>query len=245
MHPVIFTIKEFKIYSYGAMLVLGFLAGMLLALKRAGKNKITSDTILDVCLWLLIMGIISARLVWVIINIGDFLDNPWQIINLRSGGLSWHGALLGGFIAVIWFAKKNKLSFGKLIDTLTPSFILGLAIGRIGCFLNGCCYGKGAIGFIEKFIAHYPFNGRYPAQLFEFILGLFIFVILLLWEKKTKFAGELYLTFLLLYSIVRFTVDIYRYDPFSIGHLALGQFISLIIMTASLGLIIFYRRKFS
>lgn len=255
MHPIAFTIKQFKllgltigplpIYSYGIMLVTAFIIGLAYAAKRGKGEKLSTDTMLDLGLWLLVFGIVFARLVWVAAHIKDFLNEPWQIANLRLGGLSWHGALLGGLIAVIWFSIKNKLSFGKLMDILAPSFALGQAIGRIGCFLNGCCYGKAAESVFAKLYKCYPFNGKHPAQLYELFLDLCVFFILLAWEKKIKFNGELYLTYLFLYSGARFIVEFYRFDPFKIWIFSLGQFTSLLVMFLSLSLIAFYRKKFS
>ncbi|MBI2251799.1 MAG: prolipoprotein diacylglyceryl transferase [Armatimonadetes bacterium] len=242
MHPIFLTIKfkiagmaigPFTIYWYGVILVIAFILAFYLFYRRTCKAKILSkDDILDLGTYLLIFGLLGARLLWVLINFKkqNFIDAPLEIINLRAGGLSWHGALLGGLLVAFWFSKKKKINFGKLLDLLSPSFVLGLAIGRIGCFLGGCCGGIKAKGVLEKFYTQCFLGGNHPAQIYEFFLDLIILWVLFKLEKKIKFNGELYLFFLLLYSLARFSVDYFRIDTIPLGIFSLAQIFSLLVI---------------
>lgn len=254
MHQVLFTIKQFKlfgitfgpwdIYSYAVMFVIAICISLFCAAIRAKKKNLPSEMALDIGLYIVLSGVIGARLIYVLLHLSSYHHNLLQMINLRTGGLSWHGALLGGLIAIVLYCLKNKLSIGAILDLFSPSFILGLAIGRIGCFLNGCCYGKIASGNLGKFFTKFNIpQGRHPAQLYELFLDLIVFFLLLWWDKKTKFSGELYLVFLMLYSAVRFIVEFYRFDIFVYSGITLAQYISLAIIVICLIWIILMRRK--
>lgn len=259
MHPIIFTIHQFKIfgltigplhvYSYGTMLVIGFLAGMFLAVKRADSKNIKKDDILDLTFYMLIFGIIGARISYVLIHLNYYSKHFIEIFNLSAGGLSWHGGLIAAIITIFIFCGAKKINLGDLFDCIAPSFPLGQGLGRLGCFLNGCCGGKIAFGFFGAHIGKIKvFNNRHPAQIYELILDLFIMFFLLIYEKYIKFKGELFLSYLALYSIIRFFLEFLRDNSsessiIMIGKLSLGQYISLLILIPTLLWIIIGRKN--
>jgi phosphatidylglycerol:prolipoprotein diacylglycerol transferase len=191
------------------MLLIGFILGYWLAIKRAEKYSIPKSALLDLALCLLLAGIIGGRLIYVLLNLPFYLHNPIQIIAIWNGGLSFYGSLGAGVITAIAFARRRNINFWYLTDLLTPSLALGYAFGRIGCFLNGCCYGVPTnlpIG------VRFPFDliPRHPVQLYAFAANI-LFMFLLLWyDKRKKTTGQTFALYMMLYAFYRFLAEILR-----------------------------------
>ncbi|MGV8122968.1 MAG: prolipoprotein diacylglyceryl transferase [Candidatus Xenobiia bacterium LiM19] len=229
MHRVLFTVFNFPVYTYGVMLVTGFMAGILFTIKRNRSKSISTDNIMDFSLYLLLGGIVGARLVYVLLHFSEYIGSPLSIINLREGGLSWHGALLGGLIAFILIARKRRIKFGELVDLCSPGIMLGLAVGRLGCFMNGCCLGDPTtLPWGVVFPEAGPLK-RHPTQIYELILDIAVVIFLLYREKNKKFDGEIGLLMLSAYSLVRFFVEFFRYSPPRIAGLSIAQYLSLLV----------------
>ncbi|MEQ8169983.1 MAG: prolipoprotein diacylglyceryl transferase [Candidatus Eremiobacterota bacterium] len=219
MHRILFTLKlpyigPLDIYTYGVVMVIGFIIALTWALKYSKPKDIKPEEVMDFSIYLLISGIIGARLIHVIINYNEYsLSDPLTIINLRKGGLAWYGALIGAIAGGLIYSKVSKISFWKLADMVSAPSMVGLAIGRIGCFLNGCCYGKPTdlpcgVEFPETYP---PGVSRHPTQIYESILDLVVFYILhKIIDKNKKFYGETFCYFIGLYSLVRFIVEFFR-----------------------------------
>ncbi|MCL5773714.1 MAG: prolipoprotein diacylglyceryl transferase [Firmicutes bacterium] len=231
MHRIFFQIGNFPVYTYAVFVVLGFTTGLLVAAWLAGKEKIPSDTVIELAIFILIGGILGARLVYVLVKLPDYLSAPLDILNLRKGGLSWHGALLGGLFLAYLFAKSRKLSLKKICDILSAPAVLGLAIGRIGCLLNGCCYGKiSTVKWAVDLSAAGVIGKRHPTQIYEMILNIAVFLLILFWLPRKKFDGEVFLGMLSLYSAVRFFVEFFREEPLLWFGLTLAQFVSIAVI---------------
>lgn len=244
MHRVLFKIGSFEIYTYGVMLVIGFLTGIGYAIRRNKSGTISNDTILDFSIYLLLGGVSGARFFYVLLHLSDYLPHPISMLNLRQGGLAWHGALLGGFIAFLLFSRKRKIDLYEFLDLCAPCVMLGLAIGRIGCFMNGCCIGTettSSWGLIFRDAGY--LKPHYPTQLFELLLDLVIVFLLVWWEKRKKFSGELTLFMFTLYSIARFIVEFYRLSPPRIYGLSIAQYGSILIFLITAVWIYIRRRK--
>ena len=210
MHPVIFEWGPFKIYSYGLMVSLGFLTAILLIILRREEIKLKVDEILDLATWVLVAGIIGARLFHVLLNLEFYLRDPKEIIMLHHGGLAYQGGLISAILASVWFLKRRNYSFFKMADYIMPFVALGHSIGRIGCFLNGCCYGKESFNFGVLFPdKEYPV---YPTEIYYSFSLLAIFVILNFMSERKKFEGEIFSLYLLLYGIMRVSIDFLRGD---------------------------------
>lgn len=230
MHRVFVKIGNFEIYTYGVMLVIAFLTGIAIAIKRNRNSRISREDILDFSLYLLISGVLGARLVYVALHLGEYLHNPISIINLREGGLAWHGALLGGFIAYFIFSKKRGIDVLEFLDLCAPSMLIGLAIGRIGCFMNGCCIGMETSSHWGMIFRDAGYTTpHYPTQLYECGLDLLVAGALVLWDKRKKFSGEIVLLMLSCYSLVRFFVEFFRLSPPRFMGLSIAQYSSIII----------------
>ncbi len=214
------------------MVALGFLAGIMISRSEMKRKGLPFQLIYDLALYLLIGGLTVGRLIFVLFNLPYYLANPLQILMFQNGGLAIHGSLLGGLLAGYWFARRHKLSLGRLADIVAPGLILGQAIGRIGCFLNGDSYGKvTALPWAVKFQG---LEGlRHPTQLYEAGLNLLVFAIIWSFRKNGKFDGYIFLVYLILYSIVRFVVEIFRESQILINPLTVAQVASLAIIIVS------------
>lgn len=227
-----FHIGSLEIYSYAVMLVVALVVGIWLCVVQGRRRGLSADLVLDMSLYALIGGLIGTRLVFVMQNLDEYLKAPLSILNLRQGGLSYHGAVLGGVIAVILFAKRRKVSAGLLADITAVSALLGLAIGRIGCLMNGCCYGTffegpGAVLLPGVDGTMLP---RYPVQIYEALLCIAGVAVLVNWQRIRRFDGEEFLVFTGIYSIIRFLMEYLREGHRMAGGLTLAQYASIVLL---------------
>jgi len=230
MYRILFTIGSFSIYSYGVMLALAFIVGIFLAMKEAKRSGEDPERVLDISLYVILGALIGGRLGYIIFNIDYYFTNPIKILYFRQGGLSFLGAFLVAYSLCWLYVKRTKLSFWKFADIATPSIAIGIGIARIGCFLNGCCFGVVTENCGIKFPSlHMPpvylqqlkdgliASGSsctlpvIPTQLYSSLYGFLIFFILLWIKKYKKYDGFLFLYFLILYSISRFTIEFFRF----------------------------------
>ncbi len=236
MHPEICKIGPFTVYAYGLMLVAAFTASSLLASRQAKKENINPEIIFNLLFFVFVCGILGARIFYVIENISYYLKSPKEIIMLQHGGMAWFGGLIFGTGAAIIFIKKNKLKLFKILDILVPFVALAQSIGRIGCLLNGCCYGRPAeFGIYFKVFD----QALIPIQLYSSLLLLLIFFILRFMQDKRHAPGAILCAYLFLYSIKRFFIEYFRNDSPRIFHgLTLFQALSLALLSVSLLLFI-------
>lgn len=230
MFPEICKIGPFTIYAYGFLLAIAFIAGSTLATMRARVENINPDIIFNLSFLTFISGVIGARTFYVIENISYYFKNPLEIIMLQHGGLSWYGGLFAGIIFAALYIKKRNLVLYKILDLISPFLALGQAIGRIGCLLNGCCFGSVHIPGLY-FGAH---NLIIPIQIISSGILILIFVILRLFQNKPHREGQIFFLYLLLYALKRFFVEFWRRDnpTFFLG-LSLFQIISIVILILS------------
>ncbi|HNX81661.1 MAG TPA: prolipoprotein diacylglyceryl transferase [Candidatus Omnitrophota bacterium] len=237
MHPVICSIGPFTIYSYGLMVALAFLAGVTMAQFLAKKRGLNTDFIYNLCFLGLLTGIIGARILYVIEHFDLFRAHFLEIIMLQHGGLSWFGGLSVGFISALVYIKHKKQALGPILDCLAPALALAHAIGRIGCFLNGCCFGKeSSYGIL------FPGHAKplIPTQLYSAGILLIVCGILLYLQSKPHRPGRIFCIYVLLYSAKRFCIEFWRGDnyPFFMG-LTLFQTMSLVFF---IGAVIWFWR---
>jgi len=227
MHPIICTFGPFNLYSYGLMLALAVTVSSLLASRQAKRSAINPDSVLSLSFIMVASGIIGARLFYVATNFRDYLQRPLEIIMVQHGGLAWFGGLIVGGTCAIVYLRIKKLPIYGLLDLFAPFVALGQSIGRIGCLLNGCCYGK-----ISKFGIYFPVHDAVliPTQIYSSLLLLLLFVILRFAQEKPHREGNIFFLYLLLYSIKRFFIEFLRDDnPAAILGLTLFQVLSIVI----------------
>ena len=247
MHPIILILGPFTIYSYGVMVAIGFGLSTMLIYRRAPKFNIDKDKAVDLAIVVLIFGIIGARLLYVLLNLSFYLANPIEIIMLSKGGLVWYGGLIAALLAMVIYMWIARLNFWSVVDLMAPYAALAQAFGRIGCFLNGCCYGI-KVGPDFPFAVTFPCESdpRLPAQLISAGLLFIIFVILLIWQNRRRFIGEIFLAYCILYSFKRFIMEFLRGDnPKIFLGLTMSQVISVVIFAAAIVLFTLKARQWS
>lgn len=241
MHPIIAKIGPLYIYSYGLMIALGFAVAILLSYREAQHFKINKDKIVDFGIVILLGGLIGARLFFVLMNIKYYIANPLEIVNLSKGGLVWYGGFLTGILVGIIFVKKNNINFWDGADLLAPFIALAQSIGRIGCFLNGCCYGSIVNkGYVLGVTFPHETVLRHPAQFYESLTLLILFLVLRYWQRHRHFKGEIFLGYAMLYSLSRFVLEFFRGDnPKIFAGLTIAQLVSIGILAACAIVLIF------
>lgn len=230
MHPNLFTIGPFQLHAYGLFLALGFVAAITLSMRRARQMGENPGFISDLAVWTILTGLVGGRLFYVFLNFNDYRGNLFSIINpvqpdgsFGIGGLVFLGAILTGTAVGIAFVKMKGYSVLKTGDICVPGMAFGYAIGRMGCFMSGCCYGTACdLPWGVTFPADSP-AGYYqaalhlgtihPSQLYM-VLGAFITgALLLLLERFKRFDGQLFLLFFIFSGIDRSIQDLFRYYP--------------------------------
>ncbi|MFA5437169.1 MAG: prolipoprotein diacylglyceryl transferase [Candidatus Omnitrophota bacterium] len=227
MHPEICSIGPLVIYSYGAMLVLAFLIAVSLACREAKRQGIDPDFIFNLNFIVFIFGIIGARIFFVVENLGYYLKDPLEIIMLSRGGMSWFGGLFLGLISGLIYLKMKRQVIYRIMDLGVPFLVLAQSLGRLGCFFNGCCFGKESV-----YGVYFPVHGLVliPTQLYSSFILLLIFIILRFLQLRPHRLGQVFYTYLFLYSIKRFFIEFFRADnKLIIFNLTLFQLISIAI----------------
>ncbi len=249
MLPVLFKLGPLSVHAYGFMIAIAFLVGILLALRFAKKEGIQPETILDLALYVIIAAIVGARLLYVLGTWNDFQGNYLEMFMVQKGGLIFLGGLIMAILVVIGYAKLKKINILKLLDLMTPSVALGYAITRIGCFLNGCCFGlptklPWGLEFPFGSLAHsyYPHEHIHPTQLYSSLSMLLAFVVLLLLYKKKKYDGFVFYWGLLFYSIYRMLVEFLRFSPVHWLGLTPSQWV--VIFTAAVAIFGLVNKRF-
>ena len=185
------------------MFAIAVFTASFLAAREAQKIGISRDVVLDLAFWVVLAGILGARLFYISFNLDYFLAVPSEIFMLQKGGLAWQGGFAGGIAAGLYFVKVKRLPLWKFVDVIAPYIALGHAIGRIGCFLNGCCYGKPASWGLYYPVWHERLQ---PTQIYMVLGQLTIFLILRYVQPRSKYTGQVFVLYLMLSSVERFLV---------------------------------------
>ena len=239
--PVLLTLGPFEIRYYGLFYVLGLVISYFLFsyLAKNRKIKLNKNDITDLFLYIIVGIVLGARIFYVFVyNFNYYLANPFEIIALWHGGLSFHGGLIGAVIAVFYFCKKKKFDFYEIADIAIIPVALGLALGRIGNFINSELYGRvSEVPWAVKFPNAEGF--RHPSQLYESFKNLLIFFTLWAIKDKKLPKGFLFWLFVVMYSTLRFLVEFFRAPDeqigFIIGFLTMGQILCIIMFLVGLG----------
>jgi phosphatidylglycerol:prolipoprotein diacylglycerol transferase len=230
MRPILFQIGRVPILSYGFSLALAFIICTLLGVREAKRRDIDPDKVLDLALYLCISGIIGARLLFVLLDIPTYFTNPIEIINLRDGGLSYQGGFIAALLVGIAFSRRSGINGWVLADIVAPLVALGYSIVRIGCLLNGCCFGLPADVPWALACRAGDATLRHPTQIYASLLSFVVFIILYAKKDHRKFPGYLMFLYVGLYSITRFIVEIFRDVPRLIGPFSLAQLASVVFV---------------
>jgi phosphatidylglycerol:prolipoprotein diacylglycerol transferase len=233
MHKIAFYIADFPIYSYGLAMAAAFLIGSVMVYLDAERFGIPREKALDVFIWSLFAGLIGSRLLFVIFHRGYFIHRPLEIFAVREGGMAVQGGLILAIFVCFLVSKASKVPFAGMCDLAAPYVALGQGIGRIGCFLNGCCYG------VETAARGVVFPGenvaRVPIQLYDsasmFVIALFLWAV----REKRYPKGAVLALYLIFYSAVRFVLERFRGDnPLVFGGLTAAQLLAMATFAAGI-----------
>ncbi len=245
MHPILWQVGSFKLHSYGLMVALATLVGVFVAARMAKRRGIQPEICVDSVIWSLIVGIVGARILYVALNWASYAAEPAAILRVYDGGLSYLGGLVFGTLTILVIARRTHLNPIALIDALTPSAAIGYAIGRIGCFLNGCCYG-GACNL--PWGVRFPGQAEphHPSQIYSSISGLTLFLLLWYLGGRISRRGVMAAVWFGGYGIYRFLVEFTRAGTtaeLSLWGLTQAQWASLVLVCLTgIWLVSIYRR---
>jgi phosphatidylglycerol:prolipoprotein diacylglycerol transferase len=221
MHPELFHLGPIHLRSFGTMMAIAFLVGTWLSMREAKRLGLDEDKLVNVILVTLVCSVIGARLLYVLEHLEDFRRSWGSVLALWQGGLTLYGGIVAGTFGGLLAAQRMGLPRWRVADALTPGLAIGTMFGRIGCFLNGCCYGHPTtlpwgVKFPPSSFAALEFGDTpvHPSQLYNAGASLVIFAVLWASRKRLGVPGVLFWTFLVVYSIVRVPIDFTRsYEP--------------------------------
>lgn len=217
MHPELAHWGFIHIRWYGVMLALAFLVGTAIALREARRLRLDEDRLITVILVTLVAAVLGARGLYVVEHVDEFRQDWGGVLALWQGGLTLYGGIVAGTVAGLLTARQAGLPMWIVADALTPSLALGTAFGRVGCFLNGCCYGRPTqlpwgVVFPPDSFAGLEFGSMpvHPSQLYAALTGLVLF--LLMWALRRRLAppGTLFWSFIALFAVIRIPLDFTR-----------------------------------
>ncbi|MCM8772953.1 MAG: prolipoprotein diacylglyceryl transferase [Candidatus Omnitrophica bacterium] len=212
MHPIFFKIGNFVIYWYGVFVALGVFISAYFFQKDCLKEGYNEKLISEVIFGIILTGIVGARLLHILVNIRYYILYPFEIIKIRNGGLAIEGAVIFSLFFILLYTKTKQISTLKLLDIISIYVPLGQSIGRIGCFLNGCCYGKKTDFFLG---IKFPFTEIkvHPTQLYYSFFNCLLFIFLYKLSKKLKKgSGFIFSIYLIGFSFIRYFIDFLRGD---------------------------------
>lgn len=237
MYRILFSLGRFPVYSYGIFLGIAFLVGIIFAIRRASRFNVTPESVMEAASLCIIGAVLGSRFAYVFLHFDYYRRYPLHILSFREGGLTFYGGVLGAIILTVPYLHLKRYKLAAFFDLFTPPLALGYAIARIGCFLNGCCYGRVSPFPFFPLGVHFPHleGFRYPTQVYATGYSLLILFILLRIERTRRFQGELFLDYLGLYGIARFFIEYLRDEPFTVlGIFTLGQVACLGIVLLAL-----------
>ena len=254
MNRVAISIGNINIYWYSIFVLVAMVVASLLIIREAKKNKINEEEILDFLFWGLIIGIIGARVYYVIFNFDYYKNNIGEIFAIWNGGLAIHGGILAALVFTIIYSKKKKLNILKLTDIVAVGLIIGQAIGRWGNFFNGEAYGMVTTLtnlkniHLPKFIIDGMYiEGSYREPLFLYesiscVIGFIIIILIRKFYKKLK-LGQLTSIYLIWYGITRLIIERFRSDSLMLGSLKVAQIISILFILSGIIILIYSIKK--
>jgi len=215
MHPIFISLGPVTIRWYGVFIALGFLAAHWLFQKHGRRIELDSATRSNLILLIFLSGILGARVYYVLLHWQEYKTESIEIFRIDHGGLVFFGGFLAACITLWVWAHWKKQAVAPLLDALAAPLALGHALGRMGCFMNGCCHGKPCDYFWAVRLNSPPEiagTSVHPVQLYEFFGLLDICLALLFLEKLRRYPGYVFLSYVVLYAVLRFTVEFFRGD---------------------------------
>lgn len=260
MHPDLFSIGPITVHTYGVMMALGFLAALGNWILLGRRMGYTAPFCSDLVFWVMVSGIAGARAAYVLENWQDYMAAPLSILRVDQGGLVFYGGLVAAGAAIVVFARRHRLGLVPFLDFVVTSVPLAHALGRIGCFLNGCCFGSRTVSAwcgVRFPKASIPWYSQYhehllgadapaslpvhPVQLYEAGFNLVVYGLLVWLFRKRLRPGVVMAAYLMLYAIGRFSLEFWRGDRgerLEVFQLSIGQFISIPLLMLGLAMLV-------
>ena len=245
MFPYLLKIGPLQLYTYGGMMALAFLSGILIMVHLGKSRGFDSNKMVDLGLYIMVAALVGSRVLYIFVNYKQYLDNPLDIFLVYKGGLVFYGGLAGGVAIVLWFIKKHQLPALEVLDILPIALVLGHSLGRVGCFLNGCCFGLETTGFlgVEFPATSLPYgqfgpgHHVHPVQLYSSFGNLMLFGLLFyLYKNHRTFPGKIVSIYLIVYPILRSINESFRGDIERgfIGPVSTSQAISILVFLSGI-----------
>jgi phosphatidylglycerol:prolipoprotein diacylglycerol transferase len=254
MHPILFEIGGFPVYTYGVMLAAAYLLGLQFALRRARRLGLDPNRVMDLGIWIIVAALVGAKLLLLVVE-WDVYSRSWADLMtlVRSAGV-FYGGLIVAVLVAMWFMWRYRMPIWSVSDVFAPGIALGHVIGRLGCFFAGCCFGRPAdVPWAVTFTSEYAARNvgttinqpLHPTQLYEAGAELIILGLLLWLERRGRaFPGRTFWGYMLLYAISRFVIEFYRGDPRgTMGMFSTSQVISLAIVPVSIAMLLYLGRR--
>jgi phosphatidylglycerol:prolipoprotein diacylglycerol transferase len=259
VYPRLFTLPAFHLFrwqpgpftlhTYGLLLAAAFLTGLYVAGRQARKAGLDAARVSDLGVYVLIAGLVGAKLLLVVVDFQHFREHPDELFSIFQSGGVFYGGLIAALPVAAWYARRHGLPGWATADVLAPGVAIGQAIGRLGCFAAGCCFGRPtdvawAVTFRDAYANRYvgtPLDiAVHPTQIYESLLTLLIFFMLLFVAARKRFHGQVAISYVVLYAVARFTVEFYRGDTargsvFG-GVLSTSQFIAILMLLGALAI---------
>jgi phosphatidylglycerol:prolipoprotein diacylglycerol transferase len=257
VYPELLKLGPITVYTYGVLLAAAYLLGLKLAMTRARSRGLDPNRALDLGIAIIVAALVGAKLLLVLVDFDKFRQNPAEILSIVRAGGVFYGGLIAAVAVAFWYMWRHRMPLWTTCDVFAPGIALGHAVGRLGCLMAGCCYGREthvpwAITFTNPEAAANvgtPLGvPLHPTQLYESAAEALILVLLLWTEKKGRpFEGRTFWSYLVLYGISRFVIEFFRGDERGIvfGTISTSQFISLVIVPVALGMLLSLSRSTS
>lgn len=256
MHRTLFELGPLSVHTYGVMLAIAFWLGIELSARAARKHGIDETRIIDLGIVILISSVIGSRLLYVLTHLGEYETDRLGVFRVWEGGLVFYGGLIAGIVLGILYLMRKKMPVLKVTDLVAPQIALGIALARVGCFLNGCCFGEAshlpwACKFPPDSQAGWVMGdvAIHPTQIYSAIANLVIFAVLKRMLGRSFRPGTVFGSFLVLYGGWRFAIDNLRHYEEHMrigaiwGGLTYNQIASIIMIAIGLLLLLRVRQK--
>jgi phosphatidylglycerol:prolipoprotein diacylglycerol transferase len=247
MFPKLISAGSFFIPTYGVLVALGFLAGLFVTMRLARQRGLPADMVTNLAVYCAIAGVLGAKLFMFLFDFNYYLNDPGEIFTmstLQAAGV-FHGGFIAAFVVAIFYMRQHKLAALPTMDIFAPGVAIGQAVGRLGCFAAGCCWGRECdlpwgVRFRSDFAAPVPLDKPlHPVQLYESAANLVIFAVLYRLASREHRAGQVIGLYLVLYSTARFVIEFYRnHEQGLVAGLSLTQWISAGLFALGLGILL-------
>lgn len=251
MYPDLITIGPFTLHTYGLFVALGFFVGLVVTLRFGKAEGFSSQQIMDMGFLMIVCAVVGSRALYVLMNLSYYLRQPLEMFKIWQGGLVFSGGVICVVITMVWYTRKHGLSLLRIGDLWSPATAIGQGIGRIGCFMAGCCYGAPvdlpwAVVFTDPNCLA-PLNVPiHPTQVYSALTGFLIFGILLVIRSRKAFEGQVFVWYLILHSTARLFLERFRGDERTVlleSGMTLTQLISLIILLTAVVMLIILKSR--